>query len=371
MASFFEPESYLFDPSHLDDDYPSNSSSFISFSSFADLTKVSTSPFDIIASWDVPLMKKTPSTTSSTTSETEQPFAIIDSAFELSTPKADVFCTDSPYRSSGSSSSSSTFESPTTPSRASIDYSVASRSSVYSSATSSRQNFGSWDPDQEGHYEFGPSSSGSTSYAPPINQVAHRATSNPSLGSAPRTRPQLKHVTSMPSLKEEDGATSQWFDGTEQFSFDSQSLNMDNNAASQYIHPDDLLIEDLEWAFGEYGLGNMNEQLSNDSNNLYSLYTEDDSLPPSTASSNQQSSTWVSEPLNETQDVGQDQMTPFDHSNVATFTTIDPMLMANSTYEEEPRPSTAPGLQVMSESYQSFSSGMLSVPLAAGMMTRR
>ncbi|WWD19233.1 hypothetical protein CI109_103691 [Kwoniella shandongensis] len=378
MASFFEPDSYLFDPSTQYDP-----ESFLTFSSFSDLSS---------SNWDdysLPEPKQPPANSVSDASSPtpSDPFEIVHSAFEQeSTPiesEVGIFHTptkasgsgsrdsQNPSYTHGSTSSSDTWDTPITPSvnkSASDTFAFGVTGNEFY-VPASQTGF-AWD-------QATPSISGS-SYTPPtpIHQ-AHRITSNPVLSSnrLPRT---IKQISSMPALKEEDqmaSTSSQWFSGAD-FTEGQPSLlppaNI-NDAAEE------KLVDEFDWVFGDYGLGEavpsdgtifeafkqeehadsiaMTQSLSHNALDSYSQ------LPTASGSS---IPNWA--PQTSTQDViglGQ-----FDFSSqhnlpqtMAPFT-IDPMAVmgTNGMEEESSRPSSAPGLN------GGEGRGLLSVPMADMMM---
>ncbi|KAK8854627.1 hypothetical protein IAR55_003366 [Kwoniella newhampshirensis] len=376
MASFFEPDAYLFDPSTQ---YDPNS--FLTFSSFSDLP----SNWDDLSLSD---SKQPPanSVSDSSSPAPSDPFEIVNCAFEPSTPaeaEVGIFVAPSKAASFGprdsqaqtytqrSTSSSDTWESPVTPS---ANQKLASDTFAFGVSgnefyvPASQTGF-AWD-------QATPSISGS-SYTPPTPvRPAHRIASNPVLNTNRRPRT-IKPISSMPALREEDQMTStgsQWFSGAD-FTEGQGSLLPPANISDA---TEEKLVDDFDWVFGDYGLG----EAAPADGTIFAAFKEEgptDSIemtqplshnpldpsfiPPASSSS---MSNWL--PQASAPDViglGQ-----FDFSSqhnlpqtVAPFT-IDPMAVmgTNGTDEESSRPSTAPGLN------GGEGRGMLSVPMADMMM---
>lgn len=232
----------------------------------------------------------------------------------------------------------------------------------------------------------------------------------------------------MPALKEEDptaATPSAWFDGTEQLAdfvntFDfanlngsasQQSLSGLQEGASSLQGLDDVLVDDFDWVFGDYGLGMAdippestifaafqqqdNQQAStgtveakapvatdgiadfsyvNDKGVSASSYTQTQPIPYQQPQqlqhgllAHQQDQQWLPTPT------VQEAVTfpTYDYSSIANLPsfTIDPMtIMAPNdmqSMDEPSRPSSAPGYNNAGE----VSTGMLSVP--PGQMMRR
>jgi hypothetical protein len=289
MMSTLDLFKYL-DPTTSDD------SSFLSFSSFADLTQpryqqddysLPSSSFGQVFDYSQESGNTKPNFTSSPTppftcsdvgSEfdyPQDPFSIITNAFSplISSPnngEFGIFHTPSkagPLKLSGpshqshrSTSSSSDWNSPVTPSltyKSSVDSlaTLAPENDFYLPPSSHLPSPGyGWD-DQA----FGASSSTSAHNSPP-SPSPYRVVSNPSLGTRhPRV---IKQIMSMPALKEEEQSQSaSWFD--------------------EFLHNDDAkvedkLAEDLDWTlnFPEFNQGN--NQTSTDGT-IFQAFTEQDS----------------------------------------------------------------------------------------------
>lgn len=361
MASFFEPDSFLLDPTS----YNELPSSFLSFSSFADFTSPPSPSlaFDL-SSWDYgfssKFLSKQPPTHDcsqpssiggSDTSSPRDPFSVIEAAFEPPTPAGDIgiFHTPGPagpsklpgtterqpsIQSFRSSSSSDTWEDPLTPgltSKSSVE-SFASASTIHS-----HQPY-SWDEAS--------TSLGGASYQP--HYTAHRTTSNPILN---QNRPRVpRPMASMPALREED-TLGPWFDGSEQpSSFESTGSTSQLNAGGVLNLDEDgnLLAEGFDWAFGDYGLG---------------VEQADSSFPVfEDQPSSESTQPWLPTPVQDTES-----FSLYDYSAIADMPTfcIDPStLMGGNAEEELSRPSSAPGYNPDSITQ------MLSVP-QSGAMTRR
>jgi len=161
----------------------------------------------------------------------------------------------------------------------------------------------------------------------------------------------------MPALKEEDqipSTPSQWFDGTE----------IVESSTSQTHHgADEGLIDEFDWVFGDYGLGNV---VPTDST-IYAAFHSDHPTPvdehfdPNEMYHQQPADmSWLPGPS--TQDVAD-----MNHFTFSSPYTIDPtaVMATNGMDEESSRPSSAPGLNGGEGSGQ-----LLSVPMG-DMMKRR
>ena len=267
------------DPTTLGD------SSFLSFSSFADLTQstyddeysqfissfgqVCDSSQDVKRSHTPFQSSPTPPfTCSDVGSDFDYPqnaFSLLANALSPVTPTPctgdfGIFHTPSkagPSKLSGpgqpihhvsqrSTSSSSDWNSPVTPS-------LTYKSSVDSLATlapehdfyltpSSNTGYG-WDDQAYGASSSSSSYPHSAQNSPP-SPSPYRVTSNPTLNTNRHHRA-IKQITSMPALKEEDQSTA-WFD---------QYINDDTTKI------DEGLVENFDWTFPEFGLGSAGESL--------------------------------------------------------------------------------------------------------------
>lgn len=400
MASFFEPDSFLLDPTSYDD----APSSFLSFSSFADLAHVASSPFDI-SSWEYgsskslksrqkeasePLTAPQPPSdgTFSGSSSPRDPFSVAELAFEPSGPVGIFVESVQPrkvadgnpssshsYRSSASSND--TWDEPITPAlsnRASIE-SFASTSTMHPSMYKHATPGYAWDDASTG---LGTASG--------FIQTPHRTTSNPTLN---RNQPRVaRPIASMPALKEEDSSTpSAWFDGTEQI--ESTLAQPSTGAAlpltqqlvggASSLEESNDLAEDFGWAFGEYGLGIADIPPES---TIFAAFQSDcpagasssaDAQNPQVAQSysvqpqklDQPQQQWLPTPT--VQDTTEYSYDYGSFTHPTTFT-VDPMSIMTAPLggeEEQSRPSSAPGLN------GGESTGhMLSVPMADP-MTRR
>ena len=353
MASFYEPDSFLLDPTSYDhNELPS---SFLSFSSFADFAP--SSPFSL--PWDFakkPAPEPAPHSDASATSSptAPEPFALVESAFEPKTPAGDIgiFHTAGPsdppststsYRSS--TSSDSWGDDPLTPglsSRASTE-SFASTSTIHPQVYKQQYQPFAWDDSVLG---------GSSSYAQPVQLQAHRTTSNPSINPN-STRPRVpRPIASMPTLKEDDMS---WYEGMDLASIGSTAQPVSNLETTETS-----LADEFDWAFADFG--NLDVPVES---TIFAAFNEEPSNPAIV--SQQADQTWLPTPVSQETDV----VPTYDYSSIAnmpTFT-IDPMtIMApNAGMEEQPsRPSSAPGLNTEA----STSGQMLSVPMP-DTMTRR
>jgi len=388
MASFFEPDSFLLDPTS----YNELPSSFLSFSSFADFTSPPSpsSAFDL-SLWDYGVSSLKSITKSSKqqhkeesssqpssiggsdTSSPRDPFSVIEAAFEPATPVADIgiFHTPSvagPSKLSGqterqtsihsfrSSTSSDTWEEPLTPG-------LTSKSSVESFASTStinpQQQYQpySWD-------EASTSLGGASQYQQ--HYTAHRTTSNPVLN--PNRTRVPRTIASMPALREEESLNpTLWCDAPEQAGPYDQSTGptsqqMNAGGVLSLDGDDNLLAEDFDWVFGDYGLGSetmestvfpvFEEQTANVSDNT-------------TSQQPQLQQQWLHTPAQDAES-----FSLYDYSAIADMPTfcIDPstLIGGQAAFEEElSRPSSAPGYNSGDAITQ-----MLSVP-QAGAMTRR
>lgn len=353
MASFYEPDSFLLDPTSYENDLPS---SFLSFSSFANFAP--SSPFSL--PWDLakkPASAPAPHSDASATSSptAPEPFTLIESAFEPTTPAGDVgiFHTAGPsdppststsYRSSNSSDSWG--DDPLTPglsSRASTE-SFASTSTIHPQVYKQQYQPFAWDDSVLG---------GSSSYAQPVLQQAHRTTSNPSL-SLNSTRPRVpRPIASMPTLKEDDMS---WFEGMDLGSIGSTAQPVSNLETTETS-----LADEFDWAFADFG--NLDVPIES---TIFAAFNEESSEPQLPAQQTVDQ-TWLPTPVSQETDV----VPTYDYSAIANMPTfcIDPMtIMApNAGMEEQPsRPSSAPGLNTEA----STTGQMLSVPMPET-MTRR
>jgi len=351
MASFYEPDSFLLDPTSYENDLPS---SFLSFSSFADFAP--SSPFSL--PWEFakkPATAPAPHSDASTASSptAPEPFALVESAFEPATPAGNVgiFHTAGPsdppststsYRSSLSSDSWG--DDPLTPglsSRASTE-SFASTSTIHPQVYKQQYQPFAWDDSVLG---------GSSSYAQPVLQQAHRTTSNPTLN-LNSTRPRVpRPIASMPTLKEDDMS---WFEGMDLGSIGSTAQPVSNLETTETA-----LADEFDWAFSDFG--NLDVPVES---TIFAAFNEPTNPPVVPQQADQ---TWLPTPATQETDV----VPAFDYSAIASMSTftINPMtIMApNESMEEQPsRPSSAPGLN----SEASTSGQMLSVPMPET-MTRR
>lgn len=403
MESLFEPSSYL-------DQSPYDSSSFLTFSSFADLTA---SPPSISDTWDdifyspaassssyssisstpppcslhtniksiAPHLLRTPYSTSSDCSSPDlsfDPFEIGLSAFDLSAPgifhqpskvgntklsAADVTAPGLTHRVTPSTDSN--WDSPLVTPALTIP--------GYVSPVQNSKSAFSW--------EDAPSSLASSSnYTPPTTAVASvplRVASNPSLGAHKNPRA-IRNVTSMPALKEEVD-TFQWFDGT----------SLDDVAVT-----DENLVDNFDWVFGDYGLGDSlpmegtifaafkeNESVDQQDITPVTSTTTSTKIPSESTFSIQSSTSpretitdnyynnnnnnntpsWYQPSPEVTQVVNQSSSGMLQNYSFGQMYTIDPLSLGGSA--DETRPASAPG----AESGESV--GMLSAPL--GQMSRR
>ena len=392
MASFFEPDSFLLDPTS----YNELPSSFLSFSSFADFTSPlsPSSAFDL-SSWDYGFSSKLldrqsskqhhkddhssqPSSIGgSDTSSPRDPFSVIETAFEPATPAENIGifhtpATAGPSKLSGhsdrhssgqsfrSSSSSETWEDPVTPgltSKSSIE-SIASTSTLYTQQQPQYQPY-SWD-------EASTSLGGSSQYQQ--QYTAHRTTSNPVLNP---NRPRVpRPIASMPALREEDSMNpASWYDVSEPAGL----LDQSTGSTSQQMHAggvlsldgdDNLLAEDFDWVFG-YGLSPPDQM----DPNVYTGFEERlaAATDRDTIQQSQPPQHWLPTPA---QDAESFSFPAYDVSTIADMPSfcIDPatLMTSNAVVEEEQsRPSSAPGLNTNEPV-----AAMLSVP-QPGTMTRR
>ncbi|ORY35680.1 hypothetical protein BCR39DRAFT_26993 [Naematelia encephala] len=376
MEAMCSPSAYLLDPtSHLDEE----PSSFLSFSSFSDISSVSfdylRSSFDRLSTY--PKAKQTSpshdSQSDASTPSPSDPFQIIEAAFDPPSPVGEFGIFHTPSRSgpsrlssdstttpSNRSSSSDVWDTPLTPSltyKSSIEsfasFSTSQGGDVYLPSSGHPSSSYSWDQSSQ------TPSAGGSSYTPHVTPTApHRVTSNPTLGSAARPKT-IRPVQSMPALTEEVACTpSQWFDGN--------PVGESSSLAEQ--QSEDTLTGDFDWVFSDYGLG---DSAPTDSS-IFATYHSDggggsgplkplaeinyESQPPPSDLS------WM--PESSTQDV--DPLMQYtDFSSIPSFT-IDPMavMAPHGMDEDEHRPSSAPGLN--SSGGQGF--GLLSVPAGGSMM---
>lgn len=368
MHAMFEPSPYFLDPNSE----PETFSSFLSFSSFADLDFTSALP-----SWNFFSPKSPRPAPASIASDTSSPsrsdpFEIIASAFDTPSPAGDIGIFHTPAKA-GQSKLSGTASSLQTLSHRSSDSgeewnTPETPSLTYKSSTDSFQSFATGtefylSPSRSVPFSWDDASStlASSSYEPPTPTL-HRTASNPSLGSS-RLRPPAKPVVSMPALKEEDhvvSTPSQWFDGTEiSPASPSRLLDPPSNGV------DDVLVDNFDWVFGDFGLG---EIVPTDST-IFAAFHGDHPTPAdeqygSVEVYDPQPSadmSWLPGPS--TQYVSG--MGNYDYPS-APFTINPISVMArNGVEEERPRPTSAPGLKRQEGHEQ-----LLSVP-TGGMMTRR
>ena len=365
MASFFEPEPFLFDPtsSFLED----TSSSFLSFASFSDL--IDSSAFDL-SSWDTSTLggsKSSPSSSSrpqtssyssgsdTSTPSSSDPFIVIGEAFEPATPAGEIGIFHTPSKAgpfkinkaqagggiSMSYRSSGEWDTPVTPSltnRSSVDAFASGSFSKSTLCTPSSAPF---------HWDDASTSTlgASSSYrAVPVSPSPHRTTSNPILNSRPRLP--VKTVSSMPALSEEDHSTpSAWFDGTD---LTCPELGSQNGSLDI---KDDLLGEDFEWVFSNSNFSGLSDQVPIEST-IFAAFQSHDSK--SLMSQDILTDNWMSGSSSQS----------FDLSEF----TIDPLaIMAHNvgTEDEPSRPSSAPELNGKEGSGQ-----LLSVPMKDTMHRR-
>lgn len=393
MESLFEPTSYL-------DSSPYDPSSFLTFSSFADLTAT---PPSVSDSWDdlfyspassssysssssfspcssfqtKSSLFRTAHSTSSDCSSPDlsfDPFEIGLSSFEITTPgifhtpskagpsklsAADVAPPALTHRPTGSIDS--TWDSPL------ITPALGAPGGYVSPIQNSKSAF-SW--------EDAPSTlATSSSYTPPttaVSQIPLRVASNPSIGAHKNPRA-IRAVTSMPALKEEVD-NFQWFDGT-----------MDDLPVT-----DEALVDNFDWVFGDYGLGN-NLPMEG---TIFAAFRENEASDPKSSTPTTSTSTSTRVPSESTFSIPSS-TSPVDstdnHYNVENINlntswygssaqvaqvdpstsplvldydfsqmfTIDPGVLGGDS-----RPASAPGAEGVD------STGMLSAPMA-GQMSRR
>ena len=373
MTSFFELDSsFLFDPSSQMEETPS---SFLSFSSFAALANIATSPWS--PSWDSDLShpegasEKTSTNSNKRKAKSYFPhFSDSDSAYSPSHSDAtdrshgvgslepvtphlgDVGLFDSEAGSSTSNKASSGLPESFTSLRSSTPTllskeSIESIATVVGSASSSARRKASVTPS-------------------PL-----RTASNPVLGSTYR-RP-VKPIASMPALNEDDtlGAVEgRLFDGldmTDVFGINGFAATSSKQIRHDSVN-DDVLAEDFEWVFGGYGLGGSGSSSSSGSASVAStgivpaestIFAAFQDGPASTSTTDQFDVTGVDSSF----------YGSFD--SAPTFT-IDPMEFIGSMATEnglavgtiDCRPSSAPGLIGVG------SGQMLSIPMG-DMMSRR
>ncbi|CAD6568425.1 MAG: hypothetical protein TREMPRED_004536 [Tremellales sp. Tagirdzhanova-0007] len=364
----FDSSSFFLDPTSQF----GASTSFLSFSSFADLDSSAPS-WNLFAS---DLSKPGSSSSNTSTPSPSNPFEIIRSAFETPSPPGEIGIFHTPAKAgpsklSGSESSTQTVSQRSSSSSASEEWRTPVTPSLTTkSSCDSFQSFATGSdlylsPPRTAPFSWDDASStlASSSYEA-ATPAPHRTTSNPTLGST-RTRPSIKPIASMPALKEEDSipsTPSQWFDGTE-FLGSSFPQTMD---VPQDV-TDDALADDFEWVFGDYGLG----QTVSAESTIFTAFPGDHPTPADegavpTGSYEYQpivDASWFPGPsthdVRETGDFG------FAVPSFDNDYTIDPMaVMATNDFEEESRPSSAPRLNANEGSGQ-----LLSVPRAE-MMSR-
>ncbi|WRT68583.1 uncharacterized protein IL334_005561 [Kwoniella shivajii] len=369
MESIFESDSYLLDPSSSQYD----SESFLSFSSFSDLTWN-----DFSVDIKRPPARSVSDTPSPTISE---PFEIISAVFPptpAETSDYGIFHTPTKYSNVGeeqpgffshqSSGSTDSWGEPITPSLSGKSFAALSSNNTF---TPSQSTTGfAWD-------EATPSFSGS-SFTPPTPSYQahpHRVTSNPVIGSSSRKPRALNKPTSMPVLKEEE-TTTQWVDGINILDAPLQLPDVPLEASLD----DDNLLEGFDWSFNPQDLSSFstdgtifaafNEPTdpipmmhSHSHTGVFPTQTFDQTHFPS-ASTDYPS--WMPE-YPTSQDVAglgdfNIQSQPF---GLLPAFTIDPMaiMSTNGVDEDSSRPSSAPGLNGGEGSKE-----MLSVPTADVMM---
>ncbi|WVF67492.1 hypothetical protein IAT40_002248 [Kwoniella sp. CBS 6097] len=382
MESIFEPDSYLLDPSAA-----ACSSSFLTFSSFSDLSMPSWN--DVSIDFKAPPAKSVSDASSPSPTD---PFEIVHSAFETyepATPAESEFgIFHTPTKLSGafdeqggilslhhrSSGSTDSWGEPITPSLTGKSFAALSGNNHY--PTTTPPSGFSWD-------ESTPSISGS-SYTPPTpGAQAFRVVSNPVIGSSRPVRA-IKPITSMPSLREEESnLTGNMFDASE---FLETQLQVPSGPLDVPYDVNEV-ADGLDWVFGgQYGLGGSGSLNADDT--IFSAFQNEPTnsiamghshshlgvFPQPSDFSYEQDNTsdlasWMTG-LPAAPDVvglGQfDFTSQTDYQTLGPAFTIDPMAVMgnNSEDEESSRPSSAPGLNG-----GEGSRGMLSVPVA-DVMTR-
>ncbi|WVR09456.1 hypothetical protein IAU60_006523 [Kwoniella sp. DSM 27419] len=356
MDTIFDPDTYLLDPSS---GYDSNS--FLSFSSFSDLSNPSWNDF-------AKDCKDPPARSDSDASSPGpiDPFEIVNASIEPPVSESDYGIFHAPgtklssidersgYLSHRSSGSLDSWGEPITPSL------TTSFNQGYNSLTASSSSSAfAWD-------EAAPSLAGSSSYTPPA--PAYRVASNPVIGANrhPRT---IKNVTSMPALKEED-TMAPLFDPSEYL----ESLPIQVPQASG--ESDEGLVNEFDFVFGDYGLG---AGASLPEGTLFDAFQHEPTAPIAMSHSHSHTgvfpqpsdlsygnppdlSSWMTG-LPAAQDVVG--LGHFVHPSALAPGFIDPSAVMSSTDEESSRPSSAPGL-----SGGEGSRGLLSVSNVHDAMTR-
>ncbi|EIW68422.1 hypothetical protein TREMEDRAFT_74278 [Tremella mesenterica DSM 1558] len=411
LDAIFEPG--LLEPSPLD---------FISFSSFSDLSMTSlpsspspnsTAKYDLIPRTEseygteamiesVSIRPQSVDGSETSSPPSPQPFLIYTSSLEphspssivdfgifhtpskagssitstlYSTPKNRTFSTNPTLTTSSSvppqtahstrsSGSSESWGTPLTPSLQSSAEAFAafanSSDLVSSSSSSSRPVPFSW--------EDAPHSlpSASSPFTPsPAVQAAHsalRVASNPTLGAAARNARAIKHITSMPALKEEDQlfpqTPSQWLDESAMAESSTPSSSLQPNETSG-----DSLMQDFNWVFN----GLEQDDTIFDAFRQHAAEIEAATLAANAstelpsmgleAGPDAQEMAWLFHPHDP--DLGGTGSLSYDLP--LKEMTINPMaVMAQHGADESQRPVSAPGAEA---------SGMLSVPMA-DMMSR-
>ena len=314
MSSFFEPDSsFLFDPHSQLDEVPS---SFLSFSSFAALANIASSPWSVSSpDSDTKSQRKSEYFHPSGSDASTPPS--LEKSLEPVTPhftSVGLFQTTSQAGSSKAADDLWTLPRTPTPtllSKASIE-SIAEVTSRHS--TQSRL----------------------------VSPSALRTTSNPVLGSTYRSR-KVKPAASMPALNEEESA---YFDQD----VDSIFASLENSGKNDPVQ-DDGLAEDFGWVFSDYGLG----ASSSGSGSSQGVVSADSTI---FAAFQSDTSTLNPDPFS-TQDVD----TLFGFSEPAPTFTIDPMEFMGSLNVNEQRPSSSLG-------FGEGSGSLMSIPMG-DIMSRR
>ncbi|ORX38318.1 hypothetical protein BD324DRAFT_348944 [Kockovaella imperatae] len=259
MSSFFEPDtSLLFDPSSQMDEVPS---SFLSFSSFAALANIASSPWSSSSP-----ESDTHQNTSSKYNRRSSGY-FLPSGSDASTPpslsdEGDLFYTlegacdpltpDSP--------SYGLFHSPCPPQSSKLRTTSlqASATDIWNTPRTSTPTLlskASIESVAEAS-SSSPSSSHTASSSRNVHASPLRTASNPVLGSTYRPK-KIKQIASMPALNEEDSLPANIFDNLDIDSVLGLPLfgNSQKPVEFQEALQDDALVEDFGWVFSDYGLG--------------------------------------------------------------------------------------------------------------------